>query len=110
GRKGPVWVDIPLDVQAADIDPGGMEGFRPPLRDSVVDSRIRSAALRTLELLANARRPVVLAGNGIRHSGAIELFLKWVESAGIPVLTTWKALDFLPDDHPLYVGRPGAVG
>ncbi len=42
--------------------------------------------------------------------GAIELFLKWAESIGIPVLTTWKALDFLPDNHPLYVGRPGAVG
>ena len=110
GRKGPVWVDIPLDVQAADINPMGLDGFRPPKPDKDVDIKIKAAALRARDLLASAKRPVVLAGNGIRHAGAIELFLKWAESIGIPILTTWKALDFLPDDHPLYVGRPGAVG
>ena len=110
GRKGPVWVDIPLDVQAADINPMGLDGFRPPKPDKDVDSRIKAAALRARDLLSSAQRPIVLAGNGIRHAGAIELFLKWAESIGIPILTTWKALDFLPDDHPLYVGRPGAVG
>ncbi len=110
GRKGPVWVDIPLDVQAADINPMGLDGFRPPKPDKDIDSKIKAAALRARDLLLSAQRPVVLAGNGIRHAGAIELFLKWAESIGIPILTTWKALDFLPDDHPLYVGRPGAVG
>jgi acetolactate synthase-1/2/3 large subunit len=110
GRKGPVWVDIPLDVQAADIDPEALEGFRAPPNDSAISMRVRAAAAQTMALLAGARRPVVLVGNGVRHAGAIDLFLGWVESAGIPVLTTWKALDFLPDNHPLYVGRPGAVG
>jgi len=110
GRKGPVWVDIPLDVQASEIDPNSLEGFTPPKADPDQDSRIRAAVSKTLELLASAKRPVVLVGNGVRHAGAIDLFLKWVESMGIPVLTTWKALDFLPEDHPLYVGRPGAVG
>ena len=51
-----------------------------------------------------------LPGNGIRQAGALELFLHWVTRAGLPVLTTWKAADFLPDDHALYVGRPGSVG
>ena len=110
GRKGPVWVDIPLDVQAADINPMGLVGFRPPKLDAAADSKVKAAALRVRDLLSTAQRPVVLAGNGIRHAGAIELFLKWAESIGIPILTTWKALDFLADDHPLYVGRPGAVG
>jgi len=110
GRKGPVWVDIPLDVQASEIDPRNLEGFTPPKADPDQDSRIRAAVSKTLELLASAKRPVVLVGNGVRHAGAIDLFLKWVEAMGIPVLTTWKALDFLPEDHPLYVGRPGAVG
>jgi acetolactate synthase-1/2/3 large subunit len=110
GRKGPVWVDIPLDVQASEIDPNSLEGFTPPKADPDQDSRIRAAVSKTLELLASAKRPVVLVGNGVRHAGAIDLFLKWVETLGIPVLTTWKALDFLPEDHPLYVGRPGAVG
>jgi len=110
GRKGPVWVDIPLDVQAIDIDPESLDGFRPPVPDAGIASLIRSAASKTVELLANARRPVILAGNGIRHAGAIGPFIRWAESIGIPVLTTWKTLDILPDDHPLYVGRPGAVG
>jgi acetolactate synthase-1/2/3 large subunit len=53
---------------------------------------------------------VVLAGNGIRSADALERFLRWVRRAGLPVLTTWKSADFVPDDHPLYVGRPGSVG
>ncbi|HVW20897.1 MAG TPA: thiamine pyrophosphate-binding protein [Opitutaceae bacterium] len=110
GRKGPVWVDVPLDVQAAQIDPAALEGFRPPPDNSAPSAAVQAAARRTIELLRQAKRPVVLAGNGLRHAGAVEDFLRWVESARIPVLTTWKALDFLPDDHPLYVGRPGAVG
>jgi acetolactate synthase-1/2/3 large subunit len=110
GRKGPVWVDIPLDVQAADINPMALDGFQPPKPVLGVDSKIKAAVLRARDLLLRAHHPVVLAGNGIRHAGAVELFLTWAESIGIPILTTWKALDFLPDDHPLYVGRPGAVG
>ena len=110
GRKGPVWVDIPLDVQASEVDPENLDGFTPPQLDQGQDSRIRAAVTKTLELLSRAKRPVVLAGNGVRHAGAIDLFLNWVDTMGIPVLTTWKALDFLSEDHPLYVGRPGAVG
>lgn len=110
GRKGPVWVDIPLDVQAVEIDAGSLPGYAPPSDDPTAGPQIKAAAERTLALLAGARRPVVLAGNGVRHAGAVELFLRWTGQIGIPVLTTWKALDFLPDGHPLYVGRPGAVG
>jgi acetolactate synthase I/II/III large subunit len=110
GRKGPVWIDIPLDVQAADIAPSDLIGFVNPLPIADKGSETRDAAKRTAELLLSAQRPVVLAGNGIRHAGAIDIFLEWAETMGIPILTTWKALDFLPETHPLYVGRPGAVG
>jgi len=110
GRKGPVWVDIPLDVQAADIEPATLESYVPQAEALSTPGEVRSAALKTIEILSQSKRPVVLVGNGVRHSGAVPLFLQWVESVGIPVLTTWKALDFLPEDHPLYVGRPGAVG
>lgn len=109
GRKGPVWVDIPLDVQAAEIDPATLISFIPPAEVDL-GMQIAKAARRTIELLKQAKRPVVLVGNGVRHAGAIDLFLKWAEKIKIPVLTTWKALDFLPDDHTLYIGRPGAVG
>ena len=109
GRRGPVWVDIPLDVQASEIEPASLEPFIPPKPPSSGE-RVSAAARRTVEILGASRRPVVLVGNGVRHAGAIAPFLDWAEGIGIPVLTTWKALDFLPDDHPLYVGRPGAVG
>jgi acetolactate synthase-1/2/3 large subunit len=104
GRKGPVWVDIPLDVQAAEIDPAELDSFSPPPAPSSAAHEVRAAARRTAEILAQSRRPVALAGNGIRHAGAIPLFVEWAESVGIPVLTTWKALDFLPDAHPLLAG------
>ena len=110
GRKGPVWVDIPLDVQAADINAKALAGFQAEEPATSPREDLRAAASLTADLLLNARRPVVLVGNGVRHAGAIQPFLSWAEGIGIPILTTWKALDFLPEDHPLYVGRPGAVG
>jgi acetolactate synthase-1/2/3 large subunit len=110
GRKGPAWVDIPLDVQAAEVNPDELPAFVPPKAGAHGRDEARLAAQRTLEILAGAMRPMVLVGNGVRHAGAIAPFLQWVERIGIPVLTTWKALDFLPESHPLYVGRPGAVG
>jgi acetolactate synthase-1/2/3 large subunit len=61
-------------------------------------------------LLSEARRPVILAGNGIRLAGAADGFRSMIGRLGVPVLTTWKAADLIPDDHPLYAGRPGAVG
>jgi acetolactate synthase-1/2/3 large subunit len=110
GRKGPVWIDIPLDVQAAEIDPESLEQFVPPVENEGIENKIRIAAAETTSLLLASKRPAILAGNGIRQSGALELFLKWAESVEVPILTTWKALDFLPDSHPLFAGRPGAVG
>jgi acetolactate synthase-1/2/3 large subunit len=110
GRKGPVWIDIPLDVQAAQIVPADLQGFTPPAPEPDIEGRTAQAAARTLSLLAAAKRPIVLVGNGVRHAGAAAEFIAWAERVGIPVLTTWKTLDFLPESHPLYVGRPGAVG
>jgi acetolactate synthase-1/2/3 large subunit len=110
GRKGPVWVDIPLDVQASQIEPETLEGFTPPVPDGEGSDQMTAAANRAVEILKQARRPVVLVGNGVRHAGAVDTFVAWAERAGIPILTTWKALDMVPDTHPLYVGRPGAVG
>lgn len=111
GRPGPVWIDIPLDVQAARIDEAVVQGFDPREVDPPGDESALEAAVESaLSLLAGARRPVILAGNGIRLAGAAELFLRTAEVLGIPVLTTWKALDLIPDDHPLYIGRPGAIG
>jgi acetolactate synthase-1/2/3 large subunit len=109
GRRGPVWIDIPLDVQAARIDPEALEGFVPPPEPAPTASALPGQVSELAKLLGQSRRPVLLAGNGIRAAGAEKLFLKVVERLGIPVLTTWLGLDLIPDDHPFCFGRPGSL-
>jgi acetolactate synthase-1/2/3 large subunit len=111
GRKGPVWIDIPLDVQAAEVEPELLKGFDSeeepaPLPDPAV---LREQVARAIALLNQAERPVVLAGNGVRMAGAAEAFLRWVDRLHVPVLTTWLGLDLIADDHPLCMGRPGSI-
>jgi len=111
GRPGPVWIDVPLDVQAAMVDENVLQGFdasEMPQRSEgeALAGKVTSA----IELLNRAERPAILAGNGIRLSNALDDFLRMIGGLNIPVLTTWKAADFLPEGHPLYAGRPGAVG
>jgi acetolactate synthase-1/2/3 large subunit len=107
GRKGPVWLDIPLDVQAAQIDPAELHGFEPPVSPRQDFSAVIARALDTL---AKAKRPVIYVGNGVRTAGQVESFRALLERLGLPVLLTWKAADFLPEDHPCYIGRPGGMG
>lgn len=106
GRPGPVWIDVPLDVQAANIDETKLKGFTP---ETIPSSSCTTEVQQMMEILASARRPVVLAGNGIRLSGAKDLFIEVIEKLKLPVLTTWKACDLLPEDHPCFFGRPGTV-
>ena len=108
GRRGPVWVDLPLDVQGAKIDPAKLKGFKPP-KPGKKDAAARAAALKTIALLNKAERPVILAGAGIRMAGALDGFLSLAGKLGVPVLTTWRAIDFMGENHPLYFGRPGSI-
>lgn len=124
GRPGPVWIDVPIDVQAAPVDPDQLEGYDPASdTDHAGEADNNAAELGLLKgdalnaevaaLLAElhaAERPIVMAGAGVRISGEHARFLEFVESRGIPVATCWNAHDVLPDAHPLYVGRPGTVG
>jgi acetolactate synthase-1/2/3 large subunit len=111
GRPGPVWIDVPLDVQAAMIDETDLRGFDPSeVPQSTGPQDLADKVSRAIELLNKAERPVILAGNGIRLSKALDDFIRLIGALNIPVLTTWKAADFLPEDHLLYAGRPGAVG
>jgi len=108
GRQGPVWIDVPLDVQGAPVDPANLAGMDSRIAEA--PEEISADALqRILSLLRSARRPLVLAGHGVRLAGGAGLFTRVVEALGIPVVTTWNALDLLPYDHPLLVGRPGVV-
>jgi acetolactate synthase-1/2/3 large subunit len=108
GRRGPVWIDVPLDVQAAQIDPDSLPGFRPEHK-TVASSSLRDQVTHFIQLLNKASRPVILAGNGVRCAGAEKLFLALAETMGVPVLTTWLGLDLIPDAHRLCFGRPGSL-
>ena len=88
GRKGPAWVDIPLDVQAAEIDPPTLPAFVPPKETVSARKRVNAAAKKVLKILSQAKRPVVLVGNGVRHANGVQLFIEWAERIGIPVLTS----------------------
>lgn len=107
GRAGPVWIDVPLDVQATPIEPNTLAEFIPPKTIETISLTTEIEALR--KLLQTADRPILLAGHGVRLSGAAKLFKQVVEQLGIPVITTWNALDLLPFDHDLLIGRPGVV-
>ncbi len=107
GRPGPVWLDVPLDVQAADIDPATQAPF-VPARESVVD--VSAVAGMILDELRRAERPLILAGNGVRLAGAVEDLRHVAELTGVPLVTSRKnGIDVLPADHPLYFGRPGSI-
>jgi acetolactate synthase I/II/III large subunit len=108
GRPGPVWLDVPLDIQAAVIDPATLLGSA--VADAASMSRPEPAQIeRIMALLSQAERPLLLAGHGVRLAGAAEAFRELYETWKIPVVTTWNALDLIPYDHPLCVGRPGVV-
>ena len=109
GRPGPVWLDIPLDVQGAIIDKNKLKKFIKPEQIDK-EKELNNKIDRLIKLINRSERPIILAGNGIRLAKGIGRFKKLIAKTRIPVLTTWRSLDILPQDHQLYVGRPGSVG
>jgi len=107
GRPGPCWIDIPLNIQGAFVEEKDLRHYTPNVKPVAFD---KNAPRAILEKIAAARRPVLLAGEGITISGMREEFLLAVEKLGVPVVTAWNAQDLMADDHPLYCGRPSTVG
>jgi acetolactate synthase I/II/III large subunit len=111
GRPGPVWLDLPLDIQAAPIDSESLIGFDraelPPVGEG--PERLKELAAQTIQLLNGADRPVLLVGNGIHGANAEKQLRQLVDRLQIPVLRTWIGADLLPDDHALSFGKPGVV-
>jgi acetolactate synthase-1/2/3 large subunit len=111
GRPGPVWLDIPLDVQAAQVEVDDLQGFDvSELDEPWKKADLRKAAQEVLAKLAEAKRPVIFAGGGVRLSGQHQEFIRLVEKLGVPVVTGWNAHDVIWNDHPIYSGRPGTIG
>jgi len=109
GRPGPVWIDIPIDVQASPIEPDAMRGFDPGEAAKPDHDDLEIKVRDLIERLNRAERPFIFAGNGVRVSGAAAAFEKLVRVLNVPVGLTWLAMDLLDDDDPLLVGRPGTV-
>jgi len=111
GRPGPVWLDIPLDIQAALIDETKLAGFEPEDSSLLFSRQDVDQLTRTVaDKLKNAQRPIIIAGHGIRIAQARHEFLSLVESLNIPVVTSFCGFDLMPSDHPLFIGRLGTVG
>ncbi len=112
GRPGPVWLEVPLDVQGAIIEPELLEGFNPeelPDPPTISGPRLEAAAAAVGDMLRESHRPLLLLGSGVRLSGAQRAALELVESLGVPVMTTWPAMGIVGHEHPQYVGRPGPL-
>ncbi len=111
GRPGPVWLDIPLNVQGAEIDENSLlEYHQEEDAISAPGDVLTKQVSQTVDLLKMSERPVFVAGQGIRIAGAQKLFLKIAERTGIPVLSTFNGVDLINTDHPLYIGRIGTLG
>lgn len=111
GRPGPVWLDIPLNIQGAIIETESLTHYHPS-EDSLqnVTPPTDDIYSKLLIQIREARKPVILAGSGIRLSGQHDTFIKVLDHLQIPVVTAWNAHDTLWDEHPLYCGRPGTIG
>tara|TARA_A100001515_G_scaffold96051_1_gene77058 strand:+ start:8414 stop:10207 length:1794 start_codon:yes stop_codon:yes gene_type:complete len=104
GRPGPVWIDVPLDVQGAYVDPQKLKRYMPAVENSKVDLK------DFYTLLENSKRPILLAGNGIKLSGATSEFLQFVKKHNIPVVSTYLGIDLLSHQDPLMIGCVGVKG
>ena len=107
GRPGPVWIDIPLDIQAAEIEPDLLEGYSAKSEERTVD--VTQIIDRTAKLLQESQRPVLIAGQGIERGNGKAVFRELIEVLKIPVLFSWIAVELLEYDHICNLGKPGMV-
>ena len=109
GRPGPVWLDVPLDIQSSVIDAPQLRGYVPEksvLPPAVTDMQIAEI----VEKIKNAKRPVIVAGNGVRCGKAVSLLREFAEKHNVPFLTSISGIDLIESEHPLFFGRPGILG
>ena len=107
GRPGPVWIDIPADIQATNIDIDKLKGYES-------DQELEETALHEVKIneiaqkLLMSKRPIIHVGHGVKISNAEKKLIKFVTKHQIPVLTTWNATGIIDSNNPCFVGRPGA--
>jgi acetolactate synthase-1/2/3 large subunit len=102
GRPGPVLLDLPMDIQRVEIDPAKLKSYTPKRREcdyALLDKKVE----QTIDLIQNAKRPVIILGAGVKLAKAREKTRDLIERLGIPVALSWGAIDVLPYDHPLLI-------
>lgn len=111
-RQGPVLIDVPMDIQRTQINPENLKKFNPEEIKINIDkpSLIEDKITKSLKLIYKAKRPVIIAGGGIRYADQINQFEKLIEKFGFPVVSTWSGIDVLHHNHPLYIGQIGVYG
>ncbi len=107
GRPGPVWLDIPLDIQQS-IRQINITQFLPAIKKSPEESLIKACKEIVLKL-QHSHRPLILSGTGVRLSGIENRIIDLIEKYGIPLSTAWTH-DTIATEHPLFAGRPGTIG
>ncbi len=110
GRPGPVLLDIPMNIQRADINPKTMESYNQTLSDKYVNKLNKNMVKKVLQLINSSSRPVVLVGGGVRLSNAQDELLKFIKKTGIPVVTSLMGLDSFPHEDHLFIGMLGTYG
>ncbi|MBI3494109.1 MAG: thiamine pyrophosphate-binding protein [Acidobacteria bacterium] len=107
GRPGPVWLDVPANVQNASIDPDTLTGFSPDECPLVLDGDLEEKVATVVKWLRESRRPLIHVGQGVRIARATDLFMTFVETQQLPFVTARNANDLVATDHDLCIGRPG---
>ena len=111
GRPGPVWIDVPLDVQGAIIDTQNLKHFDSKELEKEYEEELQQNDLdEVLSLLKNAKRPMIIAGNGIRLSGTVSEFNEFVNNFNIPVTASYLAIDVMETNNDKFIGRLGTKG
>ncbi len=108
GRPGPVWVDVPMNVQSSMVDEEGLIGY--DAGSARLSDRLNEHVTSLLSLLSESQRPIVVCGRGTRISNTIDQVKFFCENYNIPVLTTFNNFDAVPDEFPVYAGRIGTLG
>lgn len=111
GRKGPVWIDIPLDVQGAIIDTDDLTHFNPLTEIFWDTPKVEDDVARDiLSKIEQSKAPLLLVGTGIHLGNAEQELLQLVDKLQIPVVTAWNANDLIAHDNRFFAGMPGTVG
>lgn len=111
GRPGPVWIDVPVDIQGTVVETDDLKGYNPSEDDELLPPAVENSTIEeVISAIKKAERPVVYAGGGIRLSGSYDVFRRVIEKLNVPIVTYWNSVDLIENDHPLYVGRGGNMG